>query len=91
MRWKAEGAGPIWTSPTIHNDFVYVGSTDGTFKAADRNSGKTRWSRQLEGQICSTAYATDRLVYFGSSNGRIYALEPARRAKMRGCIRPAMA
>ena len=75
--WKAEGGGAIWTSPVVLGDVVYVGSTDGVFRAVDRDSGKARWRRQMAGRMCSTPYAAGRLVYVGCSDGRLYALESA--------------
>ena len=77
LKWRAEGAGPIWTTPIVRDDTVYAGSTDGTFKAVDRSSGRLRWTRHMEGRICSTAYAAAALIFFGCTDGHVYALDSA--------------
>jgi outer membrane protein assembly factor BamB len=42
-KWSFETGGPVWSSPTVMDDTVYVGSLDGNLYAVDASSGDELW------------------------------------------------
>lgn len=65
------------SSPVIHGNVLYIGSTDKTFYAFDLGSGKRLWESGSGGFIESIATVSDGHVYFGSSDGLLRALNAA--------------
>ena len=79
----ATQAVPIYSSPAINSDLVYVGGYDGKIHAfkfdVDRLRQEPRWiyPRQgtIGGLIVGGLVFAQGKVFFGSSNGKVYALE----------------
>ena len=68
-----------WSSATVADDIVYIGTMDGDFRALDLNSGEVQWIFSLRGQEKSRAvYGTpvvhEETIYFGGYDGILYAL-----------------
>ncbi len=51
--WTFPTAGPIETGPITEGQYVYVGSTEGTFYALDQTDGSRFWDLTPEGDIRS--------------------------------------
>lgn len=81
-------------APAVAYDTVFVGSADGVFRALGLSRGEELWSYRTgnsviplsadpsrrSGRISSAAVVSERYVFFGAADGRIYVLErrPAR-------------
>jgi outer membrane protein assembly factor BamB len=74
--WNYETGNAVRSTPTVVDGVVYVGSTDYNLYAFDADSGQKLWNYSL-GIISdiwsSPAFAND-MVFFGSDNGYLYAL-----------------
>lgn len=72
--WRTATAAPVWSSPAIARDLLYVGDASGRVMALDRADGVLRWSFQTDGRIISSPVPADDRVIVGSEDGWIYAL-----------------
>jgi len=86
------GAG-LYSSPTVVNGVVYIGSNTGNFYALDETTGAVLWQQLLgfttplscsrgQGVISTATVATDPVsgtltVYVGGGDGYLYALDAA--------------
>jgi hypothetical protein len=68
--------GQVFSSPTIANGTVFVGSWAGGVYAIDLATGKERWSftESIQGTHCSPT-VVDGIVFIGSRSGSLYALD----------------
>ncbi|UCF69791.1 MAG: PQQ-like beta-propeller repeat protein [candidate division WOR-3 bacterium] len=70
--WEIEGVGRC---PAIGSDgAVYVGSDDGLY--VYEPNGELRWHYLLSGFAYSTAISMDGTIFFGCTDGNVYALNP---------------
>ena len=89
-RWKFRTEGRIRSSPAISQGVVYVGSYDGSVYAITFASGKLLWQYDTKGRalnsadfgfdrrsILSSPSVTDGVVYIGSRDAHLYAIEAA--------------
>ncbi|NIN70818.1 MAG: PQQ-binding-like beta-propeller repeat protein [Gemmatimonadetes bacterium] len=87
-RWRVSTGGRVRSSPAIANGVAYVGSADGILYAIDLETGELRWSFETEGASFNSAeFGFDRKtiqsspavaggrVFFGSRDGKFYALD----------------
>lgn len=65
----------IHSSPTIANNVIYFGS--GTTLYAVNTSGSLIWNYPTDGQVISSPQISGGNVYFGSTDGRFYAITTA--------------
>lgn len=65
------------SSPTAHDDRVYVGSGSGRMLAVIRASGRIDWSVDIGSRVRATPAVTDREVVFGAMDGHLYSLDRA--------------
>jgi eukaryotic-like serine/threonine-protein kinase len=72
--WQRRLDGPIFASPVIVGDRLYVATGEGTLYAFDRATGNEAWSIKAGGRLWGTPLAHDRRLYFGGDNGTVYAL-----------------
>ena len=84
QRWKQHLGGHIYASVAVApEDKLYVGSADGVMVCLDTQTGKRLWTYDTGDAIRGSASLgpdpenkSPYLVYFGSGNGVVYALEP---------------
>lgn len=84
VRWRTPTAGPIYASPALADDgSVYIGSSDGRLYALDAACGRVRWTFYTGDAVRASASIgpdpegrAPYLVYFGSGNGVLYAVDP---------------
>ncbi|MGN0198869.1 MAG: PQQ-binding-like beta-propeller repeat protein, partial [Candidatus Cryptobacteroides sp.] len=75
--WKSAAGKSVLGSPVIRGRKVYVGASDGCFRALDLASGKPVWEYDgVEGFIECRAFVDDTQVVFGTWTGRLYSLNP---------------
>ena len=84
--WRFKAQGFISNSPVIYQGVVFFGSTDDdqVFYAVDAETGRQKWRNSLgSGKyigrtlISSSAMIADSVVFFGSVDHRLYALDVA--------------
>jgi outer membrane protein assembly factor BamB len=62
------------SSPTIHNNVIYIGNSSGLMQAFRADSGEPVWSFRANDIIHSTAAVVKDKLFFGSYDGYVYAL-----------------
>lgn len=68
-------AGPIWASPVLRGDTIYVGAHDRRFYAVDANDiRRTYWSVNLGGKVHGSAAVARNHILTGCSNGTVYLI-----------------
>ena len=88
IRWQFRTNGRVRSTPAVSGGVVYAGSFDGSVYAIDLTSGKQHWrfdteGRQLESakfgydrrSIQSSPSIADGVVYVGSRDGHLYAID----------------
>jgi len=73
--WTFETDGPIYSSPTLDDNWIYVGSGDGHLYALDLNTGAERWRFGTGGAVDSAPAVADGTVYVVSRDGSLYAVD----------------
>lgn len=73
--WKTRTSSIVWSSPTIYNGKVYIGSGEGVLYCLDLYTGQVINRFQTSGSIFSSPVISDSLLFFGSDNGKFYALK----------------
>jgi outer membrane protein assembly factor BamB len=87
-RWRTPTKGRVRSSPAAVDGVVYVGSADGFLYAIDSETGELLWRYETEGASFSSAEegfdrktiqsspaVADGIVYFGSRDGKFYAVD----------------
>ncbi|HEY7640233.1 MAG TPA: PQQ-binding-like beta-propeller repeat protein [Steroidobacteraceae bacterium] len=63
-------------TPAVRDGLVYVGTSDSSrFMALDARTGRLRFNFDAKGYVFSSAALAGALAYFGSHNGRLYAVD----------------
>ena len=88
VRWQFRTGGRVRSTPAISGDVVYAASFDGSVYAIDLGTGKQRWRFDTEGRslesarfgydrrsIQSSPSVVDGVVYVGSRDGHLYAID----------------
>jgi outer membrane protein assembly factor BamB len=73
--WKADVGNPVWTSPAVGRDRVFVGHSGGEVLAFDAVSGHELWRYQAGGVIRASVLSVGDLVIVGTMTGRLLALK----------------
>lgn len=74
--WKYETEKPVVAAPAIDSNTVYIGASDGHFRALDITTGKLRWDfDQVKGFVVDRPLIYGHLVYFGCWGYDFYALD----------------
>lgn len=83
--WFLKTKGFPWCSPAVADGVVYIGGTGGFFYATDAATGRELWKLQtgdslstvtygVTGGIVSSPVVAENVVYFGSLDGKLYAV-----------------
>lgn len=81
--WSSEfDQDQINATATLADGTLYVGAggagdSDGSFNALDPVTGETKWSKDTAAPVTSAAAIDGGLVYVGTTNGVLYALQAA--------------
>jgi outer membrane protein assembly factor BamB len=63
-------------TPAVRDGLVYVGTSDSSrFMALDARSGRLRFNFDAKSYVFSSAALAGNLAYFGSHNGKLYAID----------------
>ncbi|GAI20977.1 unnamed protein product, partial [marine sediment metagenome] len=74
IAWTFNGAGSF-SSPTVADDKVFIGSEDGYIRAINAINGKEVWNFKAGDEVASPTFADGR-IYTGS-RGMVYCLDAA--------------
>jgi serine/threonine protein kinase len=72
--WRVDMAEPVRSTPFITSDFIYLGSESGEVICANF-SGGVRWRYNARRSVTSSPIVVDKVVYFTSRDGILYALD----------------
>jgi outer membrane protein assembly factor BamB len=87
--WYFTTQGDPWCSPAVSDGVVYVGATGGLFYALDAQTGVEKWHTEtgdalvsadplrIDGGVVSSPTIADGVVYYGSLDGKLYAMSTA--------------
>ncbi|MBU1681194.1 PQQ-binding-like beta-propeller repeat protein [Candidatus Micrarchaeota archaeon] len=75
--WKTSiSGGKYWLSrPIVSGDVVYIGALDSKMHAYRVSTGLKHWEVQSRNWILGSAVVDSNTAYFGSNDGRIYAVD----------------
>ncbi|ERJ07814.1 alcohol dehydrogenase cytochrome c protein [Halorhabdus tiamatea SARL4B] len=65
----------MFSSPTIADGTVFVGSGDNNVYSLDGETGKENWHFETGGWVRSSPIVVDGTVFVGSRDSKVYALE----------------
>lgn len=65
--WKISAQKSVLASPTIYKQVVYIGASDGVFRAIDLRNGRIRWEfNGVDGFVECKAFVDDSGVYLAA-------------------------
>lgn len=82
LKWERNVEYRVNDKPLIDGDYVFAGTEHisdvriGAFWALNKNNGAPRAKFNLGTQIYSSPVLSDGVIYFGGSNGYVYAIDP---------------
>jgi outer membrane protein assembly factor BamB len=75
-KWRTYGTAPLWSSPLIVGNYVYIGGNEGVLYCIDINTGeKQAHPLCINAKIFSSPVVSNNRMYFGADNGVFYCLE----------------
>jgi len=74
--WTTATGGPIYGSPALDKDLIFIGSQDQNFYALNEKDGSIYWKRDLQSKIVSTPLVRNGSIFIGSGDGAFYNLDP---------------
>jgi outer membrane protein assembly factor BamB len=72
--WSYPTGADVYSSPTVANGVVYVGSHDKKVYALNATTGAFKWSYTTGGSVYSSPAVANGVVYVGSTDFNVYAL-----------------
>ena len=76
LLWKFETGNQVrWSSPTVVDGTVFVGSHDHSVYALDATTGDKRWQFDANDRVRSPPMVADGTVFVGSHDQNLYALD----------------
>jgi len=73
--WSFETNSSVYSSPTVVDGTVYVGSNDGNVYALAASDGSEQWSFETGDYVTSSPTVVDGTVFVGSYDNNVYALD----------------
>jgi outer membrane protein assembly factor BamB len=74
LMWTFEGGSSITSHPAVSKEgFIFFGCEDGYLYALNPD-GSIRWKTSTGGKIVSSPVVSENSVYFGSTDGKFYAV-----------------
>jgi len=68
---------PIWATPLVDQDTVYIASLDHAVYALDRADGELKWKKDLGASLGGTPALLDGTLYVGTFGNQLFALDAA--------------
>ena len=72
--WNNSLGGVVYSSPTISDEILYVGSSSQNLSALNISDGAIIWNFPTGGAVESKPLVSNGVVYFGSADNNVYAL-----------------
>jgi serine/threonine protein kinase len=72
--WRFDAGSAVRSTPLVQHESVYFGSENGDFFVLDLG-GSLRWRHRTKRSITGSAVSAQGLVYFGSVDWTVYALD----------------
>src|SRR5690242_6891938 len=72
--WSFNTGQPVYSSPLILGNTVYVGSCDSSLYALDLKTGNVQWKFRTKGEIRSAVAVHDDKIFLLSGDGAVYCL-----------------
>lgn len=72
--WKFDSGAPVRTTPFVYDEYLFFGNEYGDFLCLDFR-GAIRWRFRAKRSITGSAIVSNGIVYFGSLDGMVYAVE----------------
>ncbi len=73
--WIFKTNGPVRSTPSVYNQTVYFGSSDGNLYAVDLNSGGEKWRFNTGGAVTSSPSILENKIFISSRNGYLFSLD----------------
>lgn len=67
--------GPMYSTPLVQDEMVYVASLDKTIYACETRTGQTKWECQTNGRIFASPFILGDSLWIGSNDGRLYEID----------------
>jgi outer membrane protein assembly factor BamB len=74
--WTTATGGPIYGSPALDKELIFIGSQDQNLYAINEKDGSIQWKRNLRSKIVSTPLVRNGSIFIGSGDGSFYNLDP---------------
>jgi len=68
--------GPVYSTPLISGDTVYISSLDKCLYAFDTENGDERWRFETRGRMYAPPVIIGDSLWVGATDGRLYELDP---------------
>lgn len=75
INWIFKTKAPLFSSPVVTDNIIFIGGCDSVLYALDINSGLEKWRFKTRGEIRSTVCTDDSFLYLNGGDGNLYALE----------------
>ena len=72
--WSFRTGGSVGSSPTVLEDIVYAGSSDGNVYALNASNGVKMWSYSTSANVISSPAIAEDVTYVSSNDRNFYAL-----------------
>ncbi len=73
--WRFTTPGPIWTTPTVADGLVFIGTLNKMIYAVNLSDGQKAWEFETGGGVVAKPLAANGLVYVGAFDSVFYALD----------------
>ena len=67
---------PVFSTPLVHDDTVYLASLDKFLYAINLDTGLSKWHFETRGRIFSTPVLADGSLWIGSNDACLYEIDP---------------
>lgn len=75
LKWRFLTDGPIYSSPAIVGETVYISTGDARILAIAVDSGNLLWEHAASGPVHSTVAVAGNLVFVGLRDGKVLAID----------------
>ena len=76
QKWIFSTGYSVWSSPTVQNDVLYIGSQDHNVYAIDANTGVQKWVFPTNDAVAwSSPVLVNGILYIGSQDHNVYAID----------------
>ena len=74
LKWQFKTSSPIYASPVVSEDIVFIGGSDSILHALEADTGVEKWRFRTKGQIRSNVCIEEDYLYLNGGDGILYKL-----------------